>query len=85
MTYADLLEVLGRPEGLDDLAALLREISMEEDAAGRGLLSAVVVRGSGLPGGGFFQLAEERGRDTSDREACWRAEHARVVAEHARR
>jgi hypothetical protein len=81
ITYAELLAAIGRPDGLDGLAGLLREISVEEDTAGRGLLTAVVVRSSGLPGSGFFELAAERGRDVSDRETCWRREHERVVVE----
>lgn len=83
MTYTELLQSIGRPEGFDNLAGLLREISMAEEAAGRGLLSAVVVRApGGLPGGGFFQLAASLGRDTADRQACWRAEHEHVVLAH---
>jgi len=84
ITYSELLAAIGHPDGLDDLARLLREISLEEDAAGRGLLTAVVVRSaSGLPGNGFFQLAVQQGRDIADRESCWRAEHERLQHEHA--
>jgi len=52
---------------------LLGKISSEEDAAGRGMLSAVVVHkfGDRQPGPGFFELAEELGRDTSDILKCW--------------
>ena len=51
---------------------LLGEISTEEDEAGRGMLSVVVVHKDGdmQPGPGFFQLAEELGRDTSDILSC---------------
>ena len=51
-----------------DMAAMLGEISTEEDAAGRRMLSVVVVHkyGDMQPGPGFFELAEELGRDTSD-------------------
>jgi hypothetical protein len=63
------------------LAPILREISEAEDAAGRGLLTAVVVlKGKGVPGKGFFDLAGRRGRDTSDPMACWLAECERVYA-----
>lgn len=60
------------------LAALLRQVSTAEDEAGRGMLSAVVVRSSGLPAGGFFRLAAERGRDVTDRREAWQRELRRV-------
>ena len=45
------------------LARLLGEISTAEHAAGRPLLSAVVVlKGSDVPGRGFFTLARDLGR-----------------------
>jgi len=52
---------------------LLGEISSEEDAAGRGMLSVIVVHKQGdmRPGAGFFQLAKELGRDTRDTDRCW--------------
>lgn len=58
------------------LAAMLGEISAEEDAAGRGMLSVIVVYKDGdmQPGPGFFELAEELGRDTSDILSCWISE-----------
>src|SRR5262245_53433571 len=47
---------------------LLGEISSDEDAAGRGMLTAIVVHKSGdmQPGPGFFELARSLGRDTKD-------------------
>jgi hypothetical protein len=57
-----------------DLAAVLRAVSVAADDAGEGLLSAVVVRRSGLPGGGWFRLAQERGRVITDRGSTWRTE-----------
>lgn len=58
------------------LAHMLREISTEEDEAGRGMLSVVVVHKDGdkMPGPGFFELARRLGRDTTDRLTCWAAE-----------
>lgn len=55
------------------LHVLLGEISTEEDAAGRGLLSAIVVHKDGdkMPGPGFFNLAADLGRATSDRLKYW--------------
>jgi hypothetical protein len=59
---------------------LLGEISSEEDDDGRGMLSVVVVHKTGdmQPGPGFFELAEELGRDTSDILLCWIEELKRV-------
>ncbi len=46
--------------GSPELAAMLGELSSEEDAAGRGMLSALVVSKSDRkPGAGFFSLARE--------------------------
>lgn len=55
------------------LAALLGEVSTEEDAAGRGMLSVIVVHKHGdmQPGSGFFKLASQLGRDTTDIIRCW--------------
>ena len=55
------------------LFQLLGEISSEEDAAGRGMLTVIVVHRSGdmQPGPGFFELAKQLGKDTSDILECW--------------
>lgn len=55
------------------LAAMLGEVSTEEAAADRGMLSVLVVHkiGDMHPGPGFFELAKELGRDTSDILKCW--------------
>ena len=60
----------------------LGEISTEEDAAGRGMLSVIVVHkvGDMQPGPGFFELAKQLGRDTSDIVKCWVEELKRVHA-----
>jgi len=62
--------------------AMLGEISREEDAAGRGMLSVIVVHkyGDMQPGKGFFELAKELGRDTKDILACWVEEFNKVHA-----
>ena len=59
---------------------LLGEISSEEDGAGRGMLTAIVVHKSGdmQPGPGFFELAKSLGKDTSDILACWIKEFNKV-------
>ena len=61
---------------------MLGEISSEEDAAGRGMLTVVVVHKAGdmQPGPGFFELAKVLGRDTRDILKCWVAELHKVHA-----
>ena len=61
---------------------LLGQISVEEDAAGRGMLSALVVhKDDGMPGPGFFDLARRLGRNVENKERCW-ADEARLVLSH---
>ena len=64
------------------LGHFLGEISTEESAAGRGMLSALVVhkRGDLQPGPGFFDLAQKLGHDTSDIVRFWIEEVKRVFA-----
>jgi Arc/MetJ-type ribon-helix-helix transcriptional regulator len=65
------------------LHELLCEISTEEAEAGRGMLSAVVVkRGTKRPGGGFFDLAERLGREVNQQDTFWRTELELVYAAH---
>lgn len=60
----------------------LGEISAEESAAGRAMLTALVVHkhGDRQPGPGFFKLAQELGKDTSDILKFWIEEVKRVFA-----
>lgn len=54
---------------------MLGQIASDEDKAGRGLLTAVVVhKHDGQPGLGFYELAKTRGRDISDQLKCWSTE-----------
>lgn len=64
------------------LFQLLGEVSSDEDAAGRGMLSVIVVHKSGdmQPGPGFFELAKKLGRNTSDILVCWVKELRKVHA-----
>lgn len=66
---------------------LLGQISEEEDAEGRGMLSVLVVSKSGemVPGQGFFDLAESLGRDVSDKFKLWAREFEAVRAAHQRK
>ena len=59
---------------------LLGEISTEEDRAGRGMLTAIVVHKSGdmQPGPGFFELAKSLGKNTKDPLVCWITEFNKV-------
>jgi molybdopterin synthase catalytic subunit len=61
---------------------LLGDISTEEDGAGRGMLSVIVVHKHGdmQPGPGFFDLAKRLGRNTSDILKCWVEELKKVHA-----
>ncbi|MFC1755722.1 hypothetical protein ACFL96_20420 [Thermoproteota archaeon] len=62
------------------MAEMLGEISLAEDKAGRGMLSALVVHKTGdmEPGQGFFDYAETLGRDISEKTKCWVREVERV-------
>ena len=63
---------------------MLGEISEEEDAAARGMLSVLVVHKGGdlMPGPGFFDLAASLGRNTTDRLKFWAEEFADVLSAH---
>lgn len=54
----------------------LGQIAEEDDDAGIGLTTVVVVHKTGdqMPGPGFFEMAESQGRETSDQVACWMQE-----------
>ena len=83
--YSDLApQILALPMRAHDvrLFELLGEISRNEDAVGRGLLSVIVVHkvGDMQPGPGFFELAQQLGRDTSDILRCWVDELKKVHA-----
>jgi hypothetical protein len=64
------------------LSHLLGQISSEEDAAGRGMLTVLVVHKAEdmEPGDGFYELARFLGRDISDLTKCWVDELHRVHA-----
>lgn len=84
VTYSDLsfqLETVPLHYHSFVFADLLREIGGEEEAAGRPLLPAVVVRkSSGIPGGGFFRLTPVEGAPDSTLEDYWRDEVEQVYA-----
>jgi len=81
--YSDLVakvKAIDLPRNSPAFWDMLGEISTEEDTAGRGLLTVIVIHGKGdtLPGAGFFQLAKRLERDTSDKKAFWTEELRRV-------
>jgi len=85
IAYSDLVakvNAIAIPERGLIISSILDEISSDEDAQGRGLLTVVAVHkhGDKLPGSGFFELARALGRDTSDKDKCWLAELNRVYA-----
>lgn len=76
MTYSELvreIQAISLQPHDPRLFHFLGEISSEEDHAGRGLLTVVVVHkyGDMEPGKGFYELAASLGRDTSDLQKCW--------------
>ena len=68
------------------MGVMLGQISEEEDACGRGMLSVIVVHKEGdqQPGKGFFELAADLGRDIRDRDRMWIDELNRVYRESAK-
>lgn len=74
--YSDLVARIGAVKFLAHdarLFHLLGEISVDENDAGRGLLSVVVVHKHGdmQPGPGFFLLGQHLGYDTRDLLKFW--------------
>jgi hypothetical protein len=54
---------------------MLGQISEDEDDAGRGMMTAVVVgKSDWRPGTGWYKLAERRGRNTKFADRCWAEE-----------
>jgi hypothetical protein len=65
-----------------EMDLLLDQISKEEDAAGRGILTALVVlRDEGIPGSGFWASATDLGRKIKDKVTFWAEEVKRVIEE----
>src|SRR6266853_1515206 len=83
MTYGELTRQISGinfdPHGYD-FRHFLGQLSSESDAAGEGLITALVIYKDRdqLPGPGFFDLAKRLGRDISDPVRCWSDEVNRV-------
>lgn len=69
------LDAFGPP-----LSSMLGQLSLEEHELGRPLLSVLVVHklGDMKPGVGFFELAQQLGRQTSDTDKAWITEVQKV-------
>jgi hypothetical protein len=90
MPYSDLVRkvtAISLEPNSPALSTMLGEISAEEDDAGRGLLTVIVVHKDGdmQPGPGFFELAKQRGRNTGDILKCWIEELKKVHATWSQR
>ena len=90
VTYNDLAAVVGLdmddPAAARAIAGILRAISTAEHAAGRPLLSAVVVGAkTGRPGKGFFKLAQRLGRYDGTADRTFFTQELRRVHEHRQR
>lgn len=86
LTYGEATDLIRNTIAFDPhdygFHAMLGQISVEEDAAGRGMLSAIVVHLSdGQPGNGFYDLARQLTRDISDPLTCWVREVNRLSEE----
>ena len=80
-SYAEMAAALDLSPQSPRVTETLNEVSRSEDAAGRGMLSVLVVRGrQGTPGSGFYTLARELGREFDDEEQFFNEERARVNA-----
>ena len=84
VTYGDLallLPIYVHP-GSYAFTRLLTQVCVEAEAAGEGMLCALVVsKSTGIPGAGFFRGMAERGMDVSAAEAYWHDEVERVFAQ----
>ena len=85
IAYSELVEKVNAidiPAHGPAIGDILGEISSEENERGRGMLTVLVVHkhGDKRPGPGFFELAEDLGRDTSNEDKCWVDELNKVYA-----
>lgn len=81
--FRDLLERnTGKYFGVRDkhFHDLLCDVCRETEREGIGLISVIIVHSGGdrRPGPEFFKLAEELGRNVTDRETFWKEEKKRV-------
>ena len=81
ITYGEMATALRLSPQSSNFTSILSEVSRSEVAAGRGMLSVLVVRQrQGLPGVGFFNLAREVGRKFENESLFFLEESERVIA-----
>ena len=86
VSYSEMARIADLHVRSRALFQILDDVSTAEHAAGRPLLTAVVIRKEdGVSGAGFFALATRLGhyRDGDDRKLYWAWELKRVYAEWA--
>jgi hypothetical protein len=81
--YQEIAQILGLPKSGNYMGSMigyiLGEISDDEVANGRPMLSAIAVGVKGLPGEGFYALARQLGRLKDDNnQAFWEKERQNV-------
>lgn len=89
VTYQEIAKVLGLPMSGNymgaQIAGIAGQISTDERAAGRPMLTAILVNTRGIPGPGFFELARDLGRLDStekvDEREFWESEKGAVYRE----
>jgi hypothetical protein len=91
VTYGDVAAIMGLPPQGSHMGRVtgqvLGAIVLREQACGRSMLPAVAVSSTdGMPGAGFYGLAEEQGllspaASKVERVAFWRSELERVYTE----
>lgn len=85
ITYQKIARLMGLPLTGNYMGSrvsrLLRDIAEDETAAGRPILSAIVVNAKGVPGKGFFDMARALDRLSGDSETA----EQRFLARETRR
>ncbi|MDE0513878.1 MAG: hypothetical protein OXI88_19110, partial [Gammaproteobacteria bacterium] len=96
ITYKNLSDWIEAGTGIriqfssSQMYAMLDAVSRAENQAGRGMLSALVIRGKQkTPGAGFYELAAELGKDIGateeEKKKFWEKELNNVYDSHANR
>jgi hypothetical protein len=62
------------------IGRMLYHIANYEQRLARPMLTSLATKSSGIPGDGFFELAEQYGHDVASREGMWEKEKARLRA-----
>jgi hypothetical protein len=85
VTYQEIAKILGLPlRGnlmQSRVGRILGEISQDEMANGRPMLSAIAVGVNGKPGPGFFRLARQLGRLHENNESAFWENECKLIYE----